>query len=80
MSLKYEPSSEPLHMRVHTGDAVCSPAVSEYALVIDSGLVGSMDFWEGYRESRRCSRDTYPESYITKYTLVYEDKTQPVRS
>ena len=23
-------------------------------------------FWEGYRESRRCSRDTYPESYITK--------------
>ena len=24
--------------------------------------------WEGYRESRRCSRDTYPESYITKYT------------
>ena len=24
--------------------------------------------WEGYRESGRCSRDTYPESYITKYT------------
>ena len=23
---------------------------------------------EGYHESRRCSRDTYPESYITKYT------------
>ena len=21
--------------------------------------------WEGYRESRRCSTDTYPESYIT---------------
>ena len=45
--------------------------------------------WEGCRKSRRCSRDTYPESYITKYTsirgtpsqsnispsiLVYEDK------
>ena len=28
---------------------------------IDSG-------WEGYRESRRCSRDTYPESYIIKHT------------
>ena len=41
---------------------------------------------EGYHESRRCSRDTYPESCITKYTgirrknngcrgriLVYED-------
>jgi len=25
---------------------------------------------EGFRESRRCSRDTYPESYITEY----EDK------
>jgi len=37
--------------------------------VIDSGLVGSTD-WEGYHESRRCSRDTYPESYITKYTSI----------
>ena len=26
--------------------------------------------WEGCRESRRCSRDTYPESYITKYTGI----------
>ena len=25
---------------------------------------------EGYRESRRCSRDTYPDSYITKYTSI----------
>ena len=32
------------------------------------------DFW--YRESRRCSRDTYPESYITEYVLIYEDKIQ----
>jgi len=23
-----------------------------------------------YRESRRCSRDTYPEAYITKYTSI----------
>ena len=30
--------------------------------------------WEGYHESRRCSRDTYPESYITKYTKI---KTTP---
>ena len=29
-----------------------------------------MDLWEGYRESRRCSRDTSPESSITKYTGV----------
>ena len=26
--------------------------------------------WEGCRESRRCSRDTYPESYVTKYTSI----------
>ena len=26
--------------------------------------------WAGHRESRRCSRDTYPESYITKYTSI----------
>ena len=25
---------------------------------------------EGYRVTRRCSRDTYPESYITKYTRI----------
>ena len=24
----------------------------------------------GYHESRRCSKDTYPESYITKYTSI----------
>ena len=36
--------------------------------VIDSGLVGSTDFlWEEFRESKRCSRDTYPESYHRVY-------------
>ena len=29
---------------------------------------------DGFRESRRYSRDTYPESYITKCAFVYEDK------
>ena len=38
-----------------------------YRRVIASGLVGSTD---GYHESRRCSGDTYPESYITKYTSI----------
>jgi len=28
--------------------------------------------WEGLRESRRCSRDTYPGSYITEYRLARE--------
>jgi len=31
-------------------------------------LNGFSFLWEGYRESRRCSRDTYPESCITNYT------------
>ena len=26
--------------------------------------------WEGYRESKRCSKDTYAESYITKHTSI----------
>jgi len=30
-----------------------------------------LPLWEGYHESRRCSRDTYPESYITKL-LIFE--------
>ena len=30
----------------------------------------SLWFWEGYHKSRRCSRDTYLESYITKYTRI----------
>ena len=30
--------------------------------------------WEGFRESRRCSRDAYPESYITEHILIYEEK------
>jgi len=41
--------------------------------VIDSGLVGSTDshsLLEGFHESRRCSRDTYPESYIIKDSSI----------
>ena len=40
--------------------------------LIDSGLVGSTDFhsWEGYHESGRCSRDPYPETYITTCTSI----------
>jgi len=42
---------------------------------IDSGPL-----WEGYHESRRCSRDTYPESHITKYTTytkINEERNLP---
>jgi len=38
--------------------------------VIDSGLVGSL--WEGYHESRRCSR-TPTQSHISPNILVYEE-------
>ena len=44
--------------------------------MIDSGLVRLNGF--RFRESRRCARETYPESYVTEYILIYEDK--PTRS
>jgi len=34
----------------------------------DHTLAGPL--WEGCRKSRNCSRDTYPELYITKYTSI----------
>ena len=39
-------------------------------LLVDRPRVGwrNGSLWEEYHESRICSRDTYPESYITKYT------------
>ena len=43
--------------------------------VIESGLVGSSDLWEGYCQSRRCSRDTYPVSYITEHTSIRRKAT-----
>ena len=33
--------------------------------------------WEGYHENRRCSRDTYQELYITKYTSIRREKATP---
>ena len=32
--------------------------------------VGTHELWEGYLDSRICSRDTYPESYIPKFTSI----------
>ena len=42
-----------------------------YSFITSTGAL-----WEGYHESRRCSRDTYPESYITKYTNVRNRNVQ----
>ena len=35
---------------------------------VDRLRVGPL--WEKFCESRRCSRDTYPETYITEYILI----------
>jgi len=43
-------------------------------LVLDTVLLGST---EGCRESRRCSRYTYPESCITKYPSIRRIKKFP---
>ena len=46
-------------------------------MVKDSGLIGSMDFiYDAHEAPIRCSKDTYPESYINEYTLVYEEKSR----
>ena len=37
---------------------------------------GVVDSELGYHESRRCSRDTYPESYRTPSILIYEEKNR----
>jgi len=42
--------------------------VASLTLPLDAGC--GLCIWEGCHESRRCSRDTYPESYITKYTGI----------
>ena len=60
--------------------AIPVPPASALSRERGSGLVGSTDTRgtsrEGYHESRRCSRDTYPESYITKYTRIRREEGQ----
>ena len=50
------------------------PHISGYAsnLVPGATVVRTLGdgLRKGYYESRRCSRDTYPEPHITKYTCV----------
>ena len=57
------------------GRGAMAAAQDGAAPLIDADRLWVGWLWEGCRESRRCSRDAYPESYITKYTciLVYED-------
>ena len=48
-------------------------------LFVDRLLVGWLNgsLWEGCHESRRCLRDTFPESYITKYTTYTKKASEP---
>jgi len=43
-------------------------------------FITSMPAWEEFRESKRCPRDTYPESYISECALSYEKKGGWLRS
>ena len=70
MSLKFEPSSEPLlssakHLFLNREQIV---QVSRQSVGRGGGL--RIDPPERHHASKRCSRDTYPESYITKYTSI----------
>ena len=63
MSLKYRPTSEPLQISVKylflNWELICASACKQNLII-----------WEGYHESGRCLRDTYPESYITTFTSI----------
>ena len=50
----------------------CNYKNRAFLVLINSGVVGST---EGCRESRRCLRDTYPESYFTRYTSIRRKKS-----
>jgi len=63
---------ETFHSRLLSRWAVCLPKItwSTAVCLCDDAVVDRLRvgwLWEGYHESRRCSRDTYPKSYITKY-------------
>ena len=45
-------------------------ALWEVCRTLHTWLRGQRSVWEGCRQSRRYSRDTYPDSYITKYTSI----------
>jgi len=46
------------------------PKASQSDALRGADLFRADRLWEGHHESRRCSRDTYPESYITKYASI----------
>jgi len=57
LQVSHKQLQSPFHTKKRKGDS-------------DSHQVSWFRVWEGCRESRRCSRNTYPESYITQYTSI----------
>ena len=53
--------------------AVQQDRCSGFALQVRAFWSVLDSLWAGFRESRKCSRDTYPESYITKFTTYTRD-------
>ena len=59
----------PVHLRAlgaTEGRGTCKPVKPRFS----PRRSDKSPLWERHHESRRCSRDTYPESYITKYTSI----------
>jgi len=68
-------SEVPLYTFVNFGGAGVPTSnlpvhLTDYSQVDVAGLRYKSVNVEGYHESERCSRDTYPESYITKYSSI----------
>jgi hypothetical protein len=53
-----------------------NPRTRSRPSTVDRLRVGWLNRGGGCCESRRCSRDTHPESHITQQNLVYEEQTQ----
>ena len=61
------------------GSGLCPVGFTDYSQVEMLGWWNqAVDFGLSH-ESRRCSRDTYPESYITKYTSTRRKNLEPTK-
>ena len=82
LAVQYHPGQRPesmfyLHGRARTGPG--RAAGRDLLITSDRLRVGWLNgLWEGYHESRRCSGDTYPESYITKYPSIRRQSFEPL--
>jgi len=64
------PYTSPTHGALHPKTYTLHPNPCLHLDLCTLRLTPYDRLWEGYRQSRRCSRDTYPESCITKCTSI----------